>query len=128
MSHLLTRLLLVTSLLGVPKLSLAQQPLDIVQIMGQFVQTHHAVSKCAKPDEKTLARFNTNFRIVTVRATEEMLKRKPGTTEKQVSEVFNKSSGMVEKLIDEVIHTHGCGDPRIQDLLKRFELQASLKL
>jgi hypothetical protein len=106
----------------------AQQRLDIVQVMGQFVQARHAAGKCLKPDEQTLARFEANFRIVSARATEEMLKRMPGSTEQQVVQRFADGTAAVQKKIDEVVLAKGCGDPLIADLLKRFEIQANLKL
>lgn len=105
----------------------AEQKLGIIQIMGQFVQAKYAASQCLKPDQGTISRFNSNFRIVSIRATEEMLKRKPGSTETQVSEQFKKGAYAVQKQIDEVIRTKGCGDNRIQDLLKLFDVQANLK-
>lgn len=106
----------------------AQQKLDIIQIMGQFVQANHAASKCLKPDRDTLSHFLANFKIVTVRASEEMQKRNPGMSEQQVAEKFKSGSDAVAKQIEGVLGTNGCGDPRIQDLLKRFEIQANLKL
>ena len=106
----------------------AQQKPDIIQIMGQFVQANHAASKCLKPDRDTLSRFLANFKVVTVRAGEEMRKRNPAMSEQQVFENFKRASDAVAKQIDEVLITNGCGDPRIQDLLKRFEVQANLKL
>jgi hypothetical protein len=57
-----------------------------------------------------------------------MLKRRPGSTETQVSVQFKKGTDTVQKQIDEVIRTKGCGDSRIQDILKLFEIQANLKL
>lgn len=124
----LLRLLLVAALITTPTLALSQQKLDIIQIMGQFVQANYATSKCAKPDQQTLTKFNSNFKIVSVRAAEEMLKRKPGASEQQVTEVFKKGSDAVQKQIDEVVAAKGCSDPRIQDLLKRFDIQANLRL
>lgn len=128
MPHPLLRLLLAIPLIGIPSISAAQQNLDIIQIMAQFVQANHAASKCSKPDQQTLAKFNSNFKTVTARATEEAMKRKPEITEDQVSEAFKKGSDAVAKKIDEVISAKGCSDPRIQDLLKRFEIQANLNL
>lgn len=105
----------------------AQQKLDIIQIMGQFVQTNHAASKCMNPDRDRLSRFHANFKLVTFRASEEMRKRNPSVSEQQVFETFKKGSDAVVTQIDEVLHNNGCTDPRIQDLLKRFEIQANLK-
>lgn len=106
----------------------AQQKLDVIQIMGQFVQANHAASKCLKPDQDTLSHFLANFKVVTVRAAEEMRKRNPAMSEQQLAESFKKGSDAVTKQIDGVLGTNGCSDPRIQDLLKRFEIQANLKL
>jgi hypothetical protein len=128
MSKSIRTLLLIATLIASPPLAFAQQKPDIVQIMGQFVQANHAASQCLKPDQQTMVKFNSNFRIVSVRATEEMLKRKPGSTEQQVSDQFKKGADAVHKQIDDVIRTKGCSDPRIQDLLKRFEVQVNLKL
>lgn len=106
----------------------AQQKLDIIQIMGQFVQANYAASKCLKPDQDKLSRFLANLKVVTVRAAEEIRKRNPSMSEQQVAESFKKGSDAVENQIDGVLETGGCSDPRIQDLLKRFEIQANLKL
>lgn len=106
----------------------AQQKLDIVQIMGQFVQASYAASRCIKPDQETLSRFLFNFKMVSVRANEELKKRYPGQSDEQIAEGLKQRTSAVEKAIDDVIRANGCGDPRIQDLLKRFEIQANLKL
>jgi hypothetical protein len=120
-------LITVVSLLMCAPTAFAGQKLDIIQIMGQFVQAKHATSQCLKPDQDTVSRFNSNFRIVSIRATEEMLKRSPGSTVTQVFVQFEKGTNTVQKQIDEVIRTEGCGDSRIQNLLKLFEVQANLK-
>ena len=121
------RILLAGALLASSTSSLAQNKLDIVEIMRQFILAEYAAKQCLRPDQQTLARFEVNRRIVTVRATEEMLKRKPGATARQVAEWYARSTAPVLVHMDEIIHSKGCGDPRIQDLLKRFEIQANLK-
>lgn len=121
------RILLAGALLASSTSSLAQNKLDIVEIMRQFILAEHAAKQCLRPDQQTLARFEANRRIVTVRATEEMLKRKPGATARQVAEWYARSTAPVLVHMDEIIRSKGCDDPRIQDLLKRFEIQANLK-
>jgi hypothetical protein len=111
---------------SIPSLATAQQ-LDIVQIMGQFVQAGYATSRCAKPDQRTLSNYLANFKLVTFRAMEELKKRNPSQTEQEIADGLKQRTGAVEKAIDETIRTNGCNDPRIQDLLKRFEMQASLQ-
>ena len=121
------RILLAGALLASSTSSLAQNKLDIVEIMRQFILAEYAAKQCLRPDQQTLARFEANRRIVTVRATEEMLKRKPGATARQVAEWYARSTAPVLVHMDEIIRSKSCGDPRIQDLLKRFEIQANLK-
>lgn len=108
--------------------AIAEQKLDIVQIMGQFVQANHAASKCIKPDQKTLSNFLSNFRVVTVRAVEKLKKQNPGQSDQQIVDGLKQRTGVVEKMIDDTIRANSCSDLRIQDLLKRFEIQANLKL
>ena len=122
------RILLAGALLASSTSSLAQNKLDIVEIMRQFILAEYAAKQCLRPDQQTLARFEANRRIVTVRATEEMLKRKPGATARQVAEWYARSTAPVLVHMDEIIRSKGCDDPRIQDLLKRFEIQANLKV
>lgn len=113
---------------AISPIAVAQQKLDIVQIAGQFVQASYAASRCIKPDQETLSRFLFNFKMVYVRAGEELRKRNPGQSDQQIVEGLKQRTSAVEKAIDGVIREKGCGDPRIQDLLKRFEMQANLKL
>lgn len=112
---------------GISTLAVAQQ-LDIMQIMGQFVQSNYAASQCIKPDQKTLSSFLTNFKVVSIRTIEELKKRNPEQSEQQIIANLKQRTGAVEKAISEAIRSNGCSDPRIQDLLKRFEIQANLKL
>lgn len=127
MRHAPIKTLVATLAVSVSTFALAQQ-LDIVQIMGQFVQASYATSRCAKPDQKALSNFLANFKIVSVRATEELKKRNPSQSDQQIVDGLKQRTGAVEKAIDEAIRTNGCSDPRIQDLLKRFDVQANLKL
>ncbi len=107
--------------------AIAQQQLDIVQILGQFVQANIAASRCSKPDQKTLSNFLSNFKIVSLRATEELKKQNPGRSDEQIVEVLTQGTKAVEKAIDDAIRSNGCSDQRIQDLLKRFEMQSTLQ-
>jgi hypothetical protein len=127
MKKLLVKTLLTSFVLSISPLAAAEQKLDIVQIMGQFVQASYAASRCIKPDQETLSRFLYNYKVVSIRAGEELKKRNPGQSDQQIVDSLKQRTGAVEKAIDEVIRTNSCSDPRIQDLLKRFEVQANLK-
>ena len=122
------KLLVVCLAITLSPHALSQKNPDIVQIMGQFVQASYAASRCIKPDEKILSNFLMNFKMVTVRAAEELQKRNPGKSEQQVLQSMKQGTSAVEKAIDGAIRENGCGDQRIQDLLKRFEMQANLNL
>ena len=127
MKKLLTRTIITLLAVVISPIVIAQQKLDIVQIMGQFVQASYAASRCIKPDQETLSRFLFNFKVVSVRAIEELKKRSPGQSDQQIVEDLKRRTSAVEDAIDDVIRARGCGDPRIQDLLKRFEIQANLR-
>lgn len=122
------RFLMAAACLAAAMPALAQQGPDIVEIMRQFILAEHAAKQCLKPDEATWARFEANRRIVVLRSTEEMLRRKPDASAWQVSQWFVRSTVPVMMQMDEIIRSKGCTDPRIQDLLKRFELQVNWKL
>ncbi len=128
MNKLFAKTLLAIVAAAISPIAVAQQKLDIVQIMGQFVQANYAASRCIKPDQEMLARFLSNYKMVSVRASEELKRRNPGQSDQQIVEDLKQRTSAVEKAIDGVIREKGCGDPRIQDLLKRFEIQANLKL
>lgn len=128
MNKLLAKSVITLVAVAVSPVAAAQQELDIVQIMGQFVQAGYAASRCIKPDQETLARFLFNYKMVSVRASEELKRRNPGQSDQQIVEGLKQRTSAVEKAIDGAIREKGCSDPRIQDLLKRFEIQANLKL
>jgi hypothetical protein len=128
MEKLFVKILIAFFAAAISPVAVAQQKLDIVQIMGQFIQASYATSRCIKPDQETLSRFLFNYKMVSVRASEELKKRNPGQSDQQIVEGLKQRTSTVEKAIDDVIRAKGCGDPRIQDLLKRFEMQANLKL
>lgn len=108
--------------------AIAQDKLDILQVFDQFLLANHAASKCIKPDAETLGKFLGNFQIVIIRATEEVRKRNPNATKQEAQRIMKDRSDSQNQRVAEIIQSNGCNDPRIQDLLKRFQMQASLKL
>ena len=108
--------------------AIAQDKLDILQIFDQFLLANHAASKCIKPDAETLGKFLGNFQVVTIRAAEEIRKRnKSPISNQDVQEIMKSRRDSQNQRVEELIQSNGCNDPRIQDLLKRFQIQASLK-
>lgn len=99
---------------------------DMVNIMGQFIQSNYAMTKCAKPSPETLANYLKNFKMVTQRATQEMQKRQPDKTRQQIYAIFQSGTDNVQQAMDEVLKTKGCSDPSIQELLKLYEAHARI--
>lgn len=108
--------------------AIAEDKLDILQVFDQFLLANHAASKCIKPDAETLGKFLGNFQIVTIRAAEEIRKRNPNSTNMDAQKIMKSRSDSQNQRVTEILQSSGCNDPRIQDLLKRFQIQASLKL
>lgn len=106
----------------------AMDNLDIVGISRQFVLASYAASRCSKPTPETLSKHMFNFGMVTMRASQELARRYPESSQQQIAERLRANFQRTEKVIDAIIRSKGCDDPRIQDLLKRFEIQADLKL
>lgn len=108
--------------------SLAQDKLDILQIFDQFLLANHAAIKCIKPEPETLARFLLNFQVVSIRAAQEIQKRNPNFTNQDAQEFMKTRSDFQDQRVKEIIQASGCNDYRIQDLLKRFQMQADMSV
>ena len=114
-------------LLSYSSLSFSQNNLDIVQILGQFYQASYATSKCTVLSQELQQSFSKNFEIVSFRARESIKSKNKGISDSEISSQLNKGKTAVESQIESVIQSKGCSDPRIQDLLKRYVVQATLK-
>ncbi len=65
--------------------------------------------------------------MVTVYTLQEIQKRKPGLSKKEAQEIVKSGSAKATKAVHSVITKEGCESPKIQDLIKRFHLQAKWK-
>ncbi len=113
-------------LLSVP--AIAQDKLDIFQVFHQFLLANHAASKCIKPDREILGKFLGNFQVVWIRSAMEIQKRDPKHTKEEIERFMKAKSDLQDQRVKEIIQSNGCNDPRIQDLIKRFYIQANLQL
>ena len=107
--------------------AIAQDKIDILQVFDQFLLANHAASKCIKPDRETLGKFLGNFQVVWVRSAEEIQKRDPKHTREEIGRFMKAKSDSQDQRVKEIILSNGCNDPRIQDLIKRFYVQANLQ-
>ena len=97
---------------------------DILQIYDQFTTSSAAASRCIKPDKETLNHFLANFQMVSVYASEELIKRYPDRTKEQIAGAMKKRSNSITQKIFELVREKGCDDPNIQQVVKRFYVQA----
>jgi mevalonate kinase len=102
----------------------AKEGPDILQIFDAFILSSAAARKCVKPDEEVLANYLANFRMISIRAAQELQKRFPDKTKEQIGNVMRKNSELLTEKVDEVIDADGCENEKIDDLIKRFYLQA----
>jgi mevalonate kinase len=102
----------------------AKEGPDILQIFDAFILSSAAARKCVKPDEEVLANYLANFRMISIRAAQELQKRFPDKTKEQIGNVMKKNSELLTEKVDEVIDADGCENEKIDDLIKRFYLQA----
>lgn len=103
---------------------LAKDGPDILQIYDQFTTSSAAASRCIKPDKETLNQFLANFQMVYVYASKELIKRYPDQTKEKIADAMKKRGDSITQKIFEIVRDKGCDDPNIQQVVKRFYVQA----
>ena len=103
------------------------EKIDILKIYEQFTLASAAAGKCLKPKKEELTSFLANYQIVSVSALTELKKRKSGLSNEQASKTLKAGGKKLTNVVYDVIDTEGCESPKIQDLIKRFHMQASWK-
>ncbi|MBI5893214.1 MAG: hypothetical protein HZB79_06125 [Deltaproteobacteria bacterium] len=122
MSHI--RNLLLCFLFLVINPVYAQDSPDILQIYDQFVTSSAAASRCIKPDKETLNHFLANFQMVSIYASQELIKRYPERTKEQIASAMKNRNDAITQKIFELVREKGCDNPNIQQVVKRFFVQA----
>lgn len=100
---------------------------NILKMYNQFTAVSAASGKCMTPQKDELTSFLSNYQIVTTLMYQEIKKRKPDFTEGQVNKAIKMGSSKVTAAVYKVIETESCNSPKIQDLIKRFHVQAQWK-
>lgn len=121
---ILFRSLLVVALITAYYPALAQKGPDIVQIFEQFVTSSAAASKCIKPEQDTLNHFLANFMMVSIYASQELEKRYPSRTKEEIMGAMQKQSDAISQKIFGLVQQKGCDHADIQEVIKRFYVQA----
>ena len=120
----ITSVATVIALMAPLHASSAQEKLGILEIFDQFALANAAASKCIKPDNNTLMHYLANFQMITVYTSMELQKQYPNHTKEQITEAMKRKTELLSQKVHDVIRDKGCSDPRIQDLIKRFHVQA----
>lgn len=100
---------------------------DILKIYEHFTLASAAAGKCIKPEKEELTSFLANYQMVSITALTELKKRKPELSDEQASKILKAGGVKLTKAVYGVIDKEGCESPKIQDLLKRFHMQAAWK-
>lgn len=100
---------------------------DILKIYEHFTLASASAGKCIKPEKEELTSFLANYQMVSVSALTELKKRKPDLSDEQASKILKAGGVKLTKAVYGVIDKEGCESPKIQDLLKRFHMQAAWK-
>lgn len=102
----------------------AQDSPNIFQIYDQFVTSRTAATRCAKPDSQTHKHFSANFEIVSNAVGKELSLRYPERSMAEITAVMSNRQEAVFQKVSEIVLEKGCDDPSIQQVVKRFYVQA----
>lgn len=100
---------------------------DILKIYNQFTAVSATSGKCLTPSKKELNSFLANYKMITTLMYQEIRKRKPDFNKEQINKAIVIGSNKVTAAVYNVIETESCNSPKIQDLIKRFHVQAKWK-
>jgi len=107
--------------------SVSAEKTDILKIYEHFTLASAAAGKCIKPSEEKLTSFLANYQMVLVSALTELKKRKSDLSNEQANNILKAGGDKLTKAVYSVIDNEGCESEKIQDLLKRFHMQAEWK-
>ena len=105
----------------------ATEKIDILKMFEHFALASAAVSKCIKPEKADLSSFLANYQMISFLVAKEIKNRKPNFSKSQISSIMKVGSEKTTTAVHAVIEKEGCESPKIQDLIKRFHVQAKWK-
>lgn len=100
---------------------------EILKIYEHFTLSSAAAGKCINQKKEELTSFLENYQMVSVSALTELRNRKPDISNEKAQEILKLGGEKLTKAVYEVIETEGCESSKIQDLIKRFHMQAEWK-
>ena len=100
---------------------------DILGIFDQFVTSSAATSKCDKPSVETLTKFRANLQMVSVLASKKLKEQYPKTSKENIEKAMKKRTEQIAVKVGEIVDKNGCDNPDVQEIIKRFYVQAKWK-
>ena len=99
--------------------------IGVLKLFDEFVSSGAAASQCAQPDDLAAARFLSNFQWVSTHAHLEIGRQLPGSGAEVVSAELARRSKEVKDRTHALVRTAGCEAGPVQDLVRRFAIQAA---
>lgn len=103
------------------------EKVDILKILQDFTITNVAAGKCITPKDDELTAFLANYQMVYVSAVTELKKRDTSLTNEQVENMLGAEAQKLTQLVVKLVETEGCESSKVQELIKRFRMQAVWK-
>jgi len=119
-------IILLFTLSGISPLH-ATDKLDMLSIFDQFVTSSAATSQCDKPSKETLTKFLANFQMVSILASKKLKEQYPKVTSENIEQAKKKRTEQITTKVEEIIDKNGCENPDVQEIIKRFYVQAEWK-
>ncbi len=105
----------------------AADKLDMLSIFDQFITSGAATSQCEKPSKETLTKFLANFQMVSILASKKLKEQYPKATSQNIEQAKNQRTEQITTKVEEIIGKKGCDNPDVQEIIKRFYVQAEWK-
>ncbi|MDI3307202.1 MAG: hypothetical protein QJR07_08860 [Acetobacteraceae bacterium] len=105
-----------------------QERLDITKIYEHFVMANVAKDRCGGEAADLDQNWSENFYAVMVRTMEALRERNPSVPETRVAAATQSHTAWLRSVVESVIEREGCASAKIQELLKLYRIQASMRL
>jgi hypothetical protein len=97
----------------------------VLRLFDEFVSSGAAASRCAQPDDDTAAHFLSNFQWVSSHAALALKRQLPEERTGEAVAELARRSGAVKDRTHELVKSEGCGGSSVQELVRRFAIQAA---
>lgn len=106
----------------------ATERIGILKIYDQFIVSSAAAGQCIEISDEAATHFLANFQMVSIHASQELARQYPEHTELQIAKAMERKRDLLTSKVIELVRNRGCDDPDIQEVIRRFEVQAKWTL